>query len=70
MEIFPYMFSVLLTALVLYWSRVTARRKPGTPVSGLFRYRDKPGKVWRPSGGRSYAPSATPGPGPGAAPRR
>ena len=46
MEIFPYLFCVLLTALVLHWSRVMARRKPGTPVSGLFRYRDKPAKVF------------------------
>ena len=70
MEIFPYMFSVLLTALVLHWSRLAAQGKPGTPVSGLFRYRNKPGKAWRPSGRRSFPPSATPGPGPGAVPRR
>jgi hypothetical protein len=44
MEIFPYILSVLLTALVIRWSRAMAARKPGTPVSGLFRYRDKPGK--------------------------
>jgi hypothetical protein len=47
MEIFPYIFSVLLTALVMRWSRLAAGRKPGTPVTGLFRYRDKPGKVRR-----------------------
>ena len=44
MEIFPYMFSVLLTALVIHWSRVSAARKPGTRVTGLFRYRDIPGR--------------------------
>jgi hypothetical protein len=48
-EIFPYIFSVLLTALVMWWSRTTAGRKPGTPVTGLFRYRDKPGKPKRPA---------------------
>lgn len=42
MEIFPYMCSVLLTALVIHWSRVNAARKPGTKVAGLFRYRDIP----------------------------
>jgi hypothetical protein len=45
MEIFPYIFSVLLTALVMRWSRLAAGRKPGTPVLGLFRYRDRPGKA-------------------------
>ncbi len=40
MEIIPYIFSVLLTTLVIRWSRVNAARKPGTKVSGLFRYRD------------------------------
>lgn len=40
MEIFPYTVSVLLTALVIHWSRVSAARKPGTKVSGLFRYRE------------------------------
>ena len=40
MEIFPYIFSVLLTALVIHWSRVNATRKPGEKVPGLFRYRD------------------------------
>ncbi len=40
MEIFPYMFSVLLTALVIHWSRVNAVLKPGTKLPGLFRYRD------------------------------
>jgi hypothetical protein len=40
MEIFPYMLSVLLTALVIRWSRVNAAAKPGTKVPGLFRYRD------------------------------
>jgi hypothetical protein len=49
MEIFPYIFSVLLTALVMHWSRLAAGRKPDTPVSGLFRYRDKPGKVRLPA---------------------
>lgn len=48
MEIFPYFFSVLLAALAIGWSTATARRKPGTPVSGLFRYREMP------------APSASP----------
>ena len=56
MEIVPYLFSVLLTALVIHWSRVNAARKPGTPVAGLFRYRDglarppaRPAKPWRPA---------------------
>ena len=40
MEIFPYMVSVLLTVLVIHWSRVSAGGKPGAKVSGLFRYRD------------------------------
>ncbi len=40
MEIFPYIFSVLITAWVIHWSRVMAARKPGTPLSGLFRYRE------------------------------
>ena len=40
MEIFPYIFSVLLTALVIHWSRVNAARKPGAKLTGLFRYRD------------------------------
>ena len=40
MEIFPYIFSVLLTALVIRWSRLHAADKPGTKVTGLFRYRD------------------------------
>ena len=51
MEIFPYIFSVVLTALVIWWSRTMAARKPGEPVTGLFRYRDRPGKP---------PPSATP----------
>jgi len=42
MEIFPYIFSVLLAALVIRWSRVSAALKPGTKVPGLFRYRDIP----------------------------
>ena len=29
MEIFPYIFSVLLAALVMWWSRLMATRKPG-----------------------------------------
>jgi hypothetical protein len=62
MEIFPYIFSVLLTALVMWWSRLAAGRKPGTPVTGLFRYRDRPGKMRR--------PTATSGSRPGIAPRR
>lgn len=40
MEIFPYIFSVLLTALVIHWSRANALRKTGTKVTGLFRYRE------------------------------
>ncbi|MDR3415948.1 MAG: hypothetical protein P4L83_07170 [Nevskia sp.] len=49
MEIFPYIFSVLLTALVMRWSRLAAGRKPGTPLTGLFKYRDKPGKIRQPT---------------------
>jgi hypothetical protein len=51
-EIFPYIFSVLLTALVMRWSRVMGQRKPGTPITGLFRYRDKPGKTLPPAAPR------------------
>lgn len=40
MEIFPYIFSVLLTALVMNWSRTNATGKPGARITGLFRYRD------------------------------
>lgn len=49
MEIFPYIFSVLLTALVMRWSCLAAARKPGTPLSGLFTYRDRPGKSLPPA---------------------
>jgi hypothetical protein len=49
MEIFPYIFSVLLTALVIWWSRSMAARPPGKPVTGLFRYRDRPGKPLPPA---------------------
>lgn len=49
MEIFPYILTVLLTALVIRWSRVMAARKPGEPISGLFRYRDHPGKALPPA---------------------
>jgi hypothetical protein len=51
MEIFPYIFTVLLTALVIRWSRLMAARKPGTLISGLFRYRDRPGKALPPTPG-------------------
>lgn len=37
MEIFPYMISVLMTALVIYWSGGTSR--PGSRIGSLFRYR-------------------------------
>jgi len=67
MEIFPYMFSVVLTALVLHWSRLAAGRRPGTPVTGLFRYRDRPGKMRLPTatagsppGQRALGPEAAP----------
>jgi hypothetical protein len=43
MEIFPYIISVVLAALVMRWSFLAASRKPGTRVTGLFAYRDKPG---------------------------
>ncbi len=49
MEIFPYILSVLLTALVIRWSCLAARRKSGEPALGLFRYRDRPGKPLRPA---------------------
>jgi hypothetical protein len=49
MEIVPYIFSVLLTALVMRWSCLAVARKPGTPLSGLFAYRDKPGKALPPA---------------------
>lgn len=58
MEIFPYMFSVLLTALVIHWSRVNAVLKPGTKLRGLFRYRDNvTGPVAR--GWKPAAPDVT-----------
>jgi hypothetical protein len=40
MEIFPYLFSVLLAVLVIYWSGANAARKPGSKLTGLFRYYD------------------------------
>jgi hypothetical protein len=40
MEIFPYMLSVLLVALAIYWSGGNTTRKPGGPMSNLFRYRE------------------------------
>ncbi len=42
MEIFPYLTTVLLTLLVLHWSVRNVDRERGTPVFGLFRYRDQP----------------------------
>jgi hypothetical protein len=56
MEIFPYILTVLLTALVIRWSRVMAARAPGTPISGLFRYRDRPGKALPPAPGPTPQP--------------
>lgn len=59
MEIGLYLLDTLLTTLLLYWCVTNSRRKPGTPVSGLFRYRD------------AADPAATPAPKrPGTAARR
>ncbi len=40
MEVIPYFLSIIVTIIALYWSAAQFRRKPGTPISGLFRYRE------------------------------
>ncbi len=40
MEVFPYFLSILVTVLAVYWSVREYRRKPGAPISGLFRYQE------------------------------
>jgi hypothetical protein len=39
MEFPAYLALTLLCAGVLYWSVRNAKRKPGTPITGLFAYR-------------------------------
>lgn len=43
MEILPYTIGVVLFTLAIYWSAANTAAKPGTPVFGLFRYREAPG---------------------------
>lgn len=40
MEVIPYFLSIIVTIIALYWSAGQFRRKPGTPITGLFRYRE------------------------------
>ena len=40
MEVVPYFLSIIVTVVALYWSAAQFRRKPGTPLTGLFRYRE------------------------------
>lgn len=40
MEILPYTIGVLMFAFVVYWSAANTPVAPGTPIFGLFRYRE------------------------------
>ncbi len=41
MEFPAYLALTLLCGWILYWSTANSRRKPGTPITGLFVYRDE-----------------------------
>ena len=41
MEFATYLSIGLVCVGVLYWSGINAARKPGTPVTGLFAYREQ-----------------------------
>ncbi len=38
MEVIPYFLSIIVTVLAVYWSAAQFHRKPGTPMTGIFRY--------------------------------
>jgi hypothetical protein len=40
MEVVPYFLSIIVAVAALYWSAREYRRKPGTSISGLFRYQE------------------------------
>ena len=40
MEVVPYFLTVMITVVAVYWSARQYRRKPGAPISGLFRYHE------------------------------
>ena len=46
MEISLYIVDAFIAVLLLYWMAKMGKRKPGTPLTGLFAYREEPaGKV-------------------------
>ena len=40
MEISLYVLDAVLALLLFYWMSKVAKRKPGTPLTGLFAYRE------------------------------
>ncbi len=40
MEVLLYMFDTVVAVLVIYWVIAASKRPAGTPVSGLFAYRE------------------------------
>jgi len=40
MEISLYVFDAVMALLLFYWMSKVAKRKPGTPLTGLFAYRE------------------------------
>jgi hypothetical protein len=63
MEVIPYTLGVVLFTFAVYWSAANMAATPGTPVFGLFRYRESTqgkGKVpaAQPDGRRRFQPEA------------
>ena len=42
MEAAFYFIDVGITVLMLYWALKMSKRKPGTPITGFFAYRERP----------------------------
>jgi hypothetical protein len=40
MEFIGYLFVAILCAWALYWSVLNSGRRPGTPITGFFKYRE------------------------------
>lgn len=60
MEFAAYLMVTLACVLLLYWSTHNTTRKPGTPITGLFTYRE----------GAPSAEGGTPGRDGAGAPKR
>jgi hypothetical protein len=58
MEFAVYSLITMLVAAAMYWCSVQSGRRPGTPLSGWFRYREAP--TAPPAEGKVIAPLASP----------